>query len=139
MRDRLNPIAAANKAHALELRDGDESLNGIRFLFDDYKCGRWYFEIVDMYRRIFFVGVIPLISQDGVLLVLLVVTRVFFFMSSLSMHITSRVSIYFHACAILSVPTSLFDSTIQPCATKLYMTTKHHHHHHNHHQHHRHH
>ena len=31
----------------------------------DYKCERWYFEVVDMYRRIVFLGVIPLLGSDA--------------------------------------------------------------------------
>jgi hypothetical protein len=63
VRDKLNP-KAANKALALELRDNDESLASIRFLFSDYKCSRWYFEIIDLYRRIFFVGILPLLGNN---------------------------------------------------------------------------
>jgi hypothetical protein len=40
------------------------SLDHIRFLFDDYKLSRWYFEIVDLYRRILFTGVLPLTTRD---------------------------------------------------------------------------
>jgi len=87
---------------ALTLRDGDASLEHIKFLFHDYVPGRWWFEVVDMYegsavlllslqtlkswcvcalhsmvphvnrvhmsnryRRILFVGVLPLLSQDS--------------------------------------------------------------------------
>jgi len=63
VRHKLNP-KAPNKQLALELRDHDESLASISFLFSDYKCSRWYFEILDLYRRIFFVGVLPLIGNN---------------------------------------------------------------------------
>ena len=63
VRSQLNP-KVANEALALETRDRDESLRPYRFLFSDYKLNRWYFEIVDLYRRIFFIGVLPLISAD---------------------------------------------------------------------------
>lgn len=41
------------------------SLDPIRFLFDDYKLSRWYFEVVDLYRRIIFMAVLPLLSKDN--------------------------------------------------------------------------
>mmetsp|Transcript_43092 Transcript_43092/g.55361 ORF Transcript_43092/g.55361 Transcript_43092/m.55361 type:complete len:331 (-) Transcript_43092:1387-2379(-) len=37
----------------------------IRFLFDDYKLNRWYFEVIDIYRRIAFTGVLPLLFRDN--------------------------------------------------------------------------
>lgn len=63
VRERLNP-KMGNPTLAMETRELDETLHAYRFLFSDYKLNRWYFEIVDLYRRIFFIGVLPLISED---------------------------------------------------------------------------
>lgn len=41
----------------------NESLDHIRFLFDDYKLSRWYFEVVDLYRRVLFTGILPLTTR----------------------------------------------------------------------------
>lgn len=38
-------------------------LDYLRFLFEDYQCNRWYFEVVDLYRRITFTGILPLLSR----------------------------------------------------------------------------
>jgi hypothetical protein len=64
VRDRLRP-KTANPNLALEIRDHDESLKSVQFLFKDYKCNRWYFEISDLYRRIIFVSVISLIDSKS--------------------------------------------------------------------------
>jgi len=66
VRDRLNPPHATRSPMlALKRRDQDKSLDALRFLFQDYKCSRWYFEVVDLYRRMFFGGVLPLLSRDN--------------------------------------------------------------------------
>jgi hypothetical protein len=31
-------------------------------LFIDYKCNKWWFEVAEMYRRIIFIGILPLVS-----------------------------------------------------------------------------
>ena len=46
------------------LRDADKSLDSVRFLFGTSRADMWYHEIVDMYRRIFFIGLIPLLGSD---------------------------------------------------------------------------
>ena len=68
-RHKINPVneAAGDEKVALKLRNADRSINHIRFLFGSSRCERWYHEVVDMYRRIFFIGVIPLIGQDPVI------------------------------------------------------------------------
>jgi hypothetical protein len=58
VRKKLNPIMGSPEL-ALKTRDNDESLDAIRFLFNDYKCSRWYFEVVDLYRRMFYGGILP--------------------------------------------------------------------------------
>jgi hypothetical protein len=47
------------------IRDHNEELAPLRFLFVDYKCNKWWFEIADMYRRIIFLGIVPLISPNS--------------------------------------------------------------------------
>jgi len=47
---------------AYSLRDENQHLTSLRFLFNDYKCNKWWFEIAEMYRRIIFIGIIPLVS-----------------------------------------------------------------------------
>jgi len=49
---------------AMFIRDNDRSLAAFRFLFIDYVCPKWWFEIVDMYRRIAFIGFVPLVSYE---------------------------------------------------------------------------
>ena len=45
------------------MRDKDVSLKSLRFLFDSYKCDCWWFEVLEMYRRVIFVSAIPLTSS----------------------------------------------------------------------------
>mmetsp|Transcript_26879 Transcript_26879/g.34894 ORF Transcript_26879/g.34894 Transcript_26879/m.34894 type:complete len:223 (+) Transcript_26879:1545-2213(+) len=62
-RTELNPkTSAQDKNIALFIRDRNPNLTSIKFLFVDYKCTKWWFGIVDMYRRIVFIGLLPLIS-----------------------------------------------------------------------------
>jgi hypothetical protein len=42
---------------ALYVRDRNKSLDSIRFLFNDYRTPKWWFEVAEMYRRILFIGV----------------------------------------------------------------------------------
>lgn len=49
---------------ALFTRDNNPDLDYIRFLFIDYKCSKWWFEVVDLYRRIVFIGILPLVSPE---------------------------------------------------------------------------
>jgi len=53
-----------NRNHDFELyiRDNNRSLDHLRFLFNDYKVKKWWFEVFEMYRRIIFIGILPLIS-----------------------------------------------------------------------------
>jgi len=48
---------------ALRLRDLDHSIDHIRFLFHDTSVKCWYHEVFDMYRRMFFIGILPLTSE----------------------------------------------------------------------------
>jgi hypothetical protein len=45
------------------LRDNDPKLSPLRFLFDVYLPKYYYFETLELYRRILFVGVLPLLSS----------------------------------------------------------------------------
>ena len=63
-REKLNPKAPSVK-QALALRDGDESIHHLKFLVADYTPSKWWFEVLDLYRRIIFLGVIPLLGDDG--------------------------------------------------------------------------
>jgi hypothetical protein len=66
VRHDLNPqtLTSHDKKLALFVRDKNPSLAPLRFLFIDYKCDKWWFEVVDMYRRIIFIGILPLTSSD---------------------------------------------------------------------------
>ena len=46
------------------MRDRDLSLAPLRFLFDSYRCDCWWFEVAEIYRRVVFVSVIPLMSTN---------------------------------------------------------------------------
>lgn len=62
-KDALNPQTSNHdETLALFIRDNNENLSPLRFLFYDYKCDKWWFEIADMYRRIVFIGILPLVS-----------------------------------------------------------------------------
>jgi hypothetical protein len=47
---------------ALFTRDNNPDLSYLKFLFIDYKCNKWWFEVAEMYRRIIFIGILPLVS-----------------------------------------------------------------------------
>ena len=66
--DKISPVSKVNgdTAAALQIRDLDRSLDHIRFLFDDTRISCWYHEILDMYRRIFLIGLLPLTSDEPV-------------------------------------------------------------------------
>ena len=54
-RTRLNPpVEDAIRAH--ERRAKDRSVAHLRFLVTDYRCGMFYYEVIDMYRRIILLG-----------------------------------------------------------------------------------
>jgi hypothetical protein len=73
-----SPNLKHDEVLAVYVRDNNPSLAPLRFLFVDYKCSKWWFEIADMYRRIVFIGIVPLVSPQpavrasfGVLLAIL--------------------------------------------------------------------
>jgi hypothetical protein len=40
-------------------------LSYLRFLFKDYRGEKWWFEVAEMYRRIMYVGVLPLFTPNS--------------------------------------------------------------------------
>jgi len=61
----LDPPTSNDEHLALFIRDSNPDLAPLRFLFADYKCSKWWFDIVDMYRRLFFIAVLPLVSAKS--------------------------------------------------------------------------
>jgi hypothetical protein len=59
----LDPLTSNHDPRlALFIRDHNPELAPLRFLFKDYNCNKWWFEVAEMYRRVVFVGVLPLVS-----------------------------------------------------------------------------
>lgn len=56
---------------AVEVRDRDPSLKHLAFLWQDYKPSSWYYEVVEIYRRVVFTAVLPCLAGPGVLRVTL--------------------------------------------------------------------
>ena len=46
---------------AFEKRATDKHVAHLRFLFADFRCSMYYYEVVEMYRRIFLLGVLPFV------------------------------------------------------------------------------
>jgi len=66
MKEALDPPIASGDLHlAIYIRKHNQHLAPFHFLFDDYKCSKWWFEIADMYRRVAFIGLIPLLSPKS--------------------------------------------------------------------------
>jgi hypothetical protein len=67
-RARLNPktTSSTDKGLALWIRDRDPKLQHARFLFSPYQPRFYYWEALELYRRVTFVGVLPLLSSKGV-------------------------------------------------------------------------
>ena len=63
VRHRLVPEGVEDEAIVVEMRDKDAHLSTLSFLFRDYKVDVWYWEALEMIRRVFFCGVIPLMSE----------------------------------------------------------------------------
>jgi len=64
-RHRLNPSNAVDMSHALRLQRADKGLNASSFLWAVYQPTFYYWEAVEVYRRVFFVGIVPLISSNS--------------------------------------------------------------------------
>ena len=65
-RKRLNPPSSffSDMKSVIAKRNEDKHLSTIAFLFSVYKPNYFWFEPVEMYRRIAFVGILPLMSQS---------------------------------------------------------------------------
>ena len=55
-RKRLNPGGFFSDESARKKRDEDPNTQSFKFLFKDYTCESYYFEVIDMYRRIALIG-----------------------------------------------------------------------------------
>ena len=64
-RQRLNPSNAVDQFHALRLQRADKGLNASSFLWMEYQPKFYYWEALEIYRRVFFVGIVPLISPKS--------------------------------------------------------------------------
>ena len=61
-RARLNPPMKDPRL-AYEKRRKDHSITHISFLYADYQCNKYYYEVIEMYRRILLLGVLPFIEE----------------------------------------------------------------------------
>jgi len=57
----------SNDHYLIELNERETipALAHLRFLFKDYKGDKWWFEVAEMYRRIMFIGVLPLFTPNA--------------------------------------------------------------------------
>jgi hypothetical protein len=62
VRHRLVPEGVVDEALVVEMRTKDTHLSSLSFLFRDYKVHYWYWEALEMLRRVLFCGVIPLMA-----------------------------------------------------------------------------
>jgi hypothetical protein len=64
-REQLNPkVSKMDPSLGLYIREKDVSLRSLKFLFDSYRCDNWWFEVMEMYRRMVFVSAVPLVSPS---------------------------------------------------------------------------
>ena len=63
-RRKLDPLQS-DDTRALFLRDNDESIAHLRFLFSEFRIGWYAVEPLELFRRIFFIGVLPLTSSKS--------------------------------------------------------------------------
>ena len=65
-RDRLNPsLSSIDTGLFLWMRDRDPKLGSLRFLYAPYQPRFYYWESIELYRRIAFIGVLPLLSSKA--------------------------------------------------------------------------
>jgi hypothetical protein len=64
VRHRLVPNGVEDAAIVVEMRDKDEQLTALRFLFKDYKVHYFHWEALEMIRRVLFSGAIPVMAKD---------------------------------------------------------------------------
>ena len=66
LRGRLNPPAtSADAGLVLWMRARDPTLAPVRFLFSVYQPRFYYWEALELYRRVAFIGVLPLLSSKA--------------------------------------------------------------------------
>jgi len=66
LRRRLNPpTTSADAGLVLWMRDRDPTLAPVRFLFSVYQPRYYYWEALELYRRVAFIGVLPLLSAKA--------------------------------------------------------------------------
>ena len=66
LRGRLNPpTSSADAGLVLWMRDRDPTLAPVRFLFTVYQPRFYYWEALELYRRVAFIGVLPLLSSKA--------------------------------------------------------------------------
>jgi len=63
-RAKINPIGVSED-EALHLREADKSLDFIRFLFKSYRPAYWYWEVLEMVRRIFMTGFLVVLVRGS--------------------------------------------------------------------------
>jgi serine/threonine protein kinase/membrane protein implicated in regulation of membrane protease activity len=57
-------LLSETEKSAVRGRNGDPSIQYLSFLWKDYMPARWYYEVFEMYRRIIFIAVIPLLGNE---------------------------------------------------------------------------
>lgn len=67
LRGRLNPnvSSSSDKGFALWIRDRDPTLKHARFLFSPYQLRFYYWESLELYRRVVFIGALPLMTPKS--------------------------------------------------------------------------
>jgi hypothetical protein len=60
------PTTSADAGLVLWMRDRDPTLAPVRFLFAVYQPRYYFWEALELYRRIVFIGVLPLLSANAV-------------------------------------------------------------------------
>jgi hypothetical protein len=50
---------------AVERRKMDETIYHLKFLWQDYRPSHWWFDVIDIYRRIVFIAVLPFMGSTG--------------------------------------------------------------------------
>jgi len=76
----LNPALLRDDSLRYKARDSDPRVRHLRFLFDDYRCSYYYFEFVDMIRRLLYIGMLPFFTSRAMRAVLgMLISLVFLF------------------------------------------------------------
>jgi hypothetical protein len=64
-RNLLNPKTNLDDDNEkLRLRDSDVSISYFKFLFQDVRRAMWFHEIIDIYRRLIIISILPLVSSN---------------------------------------------------------------------------